>query len=399
MSEGRASKLAIVGAGVAGCTLAAQLSGQGWEPESFSLWEAGRGPGGRTATRRSRHDPFLQFDHGANLFNIGVQPPPAALTSLLRQGWTEPWEEPIALIDEAGELGLPDGSDPLLQGNTYRGKQGMETLCEGLLTMAGAKERATFNTLVRNVERLKDRWLLKSVDGSLLEEAERLVLTGTLLAHPRSRLTFGWPTPPLRAVAERLQDPGLHHALAAIAALRFEARSSLLLRLSPEEAANWQALPFRLLTFTPAAQLRWGLWRVSIQPLADGSCAVVAHSSATFAAEHLGIYGSRSAMARQLGLAPTAEQEQQVIGALSNSLDEVMGRWLHHHLSARAERQLMRWGAAFPLPPGLDLNLCWNTELQLGFCGDFMAAPGFGRVEGAMRSAEELARRLDGPKA
>jgi len=42
------------------------------------------------------------------------------------------------------------------------------------------------------------------------------------------------------------------------------------------------------------------------------------------------------------------------------------------------------------------MDLCWNEDLQLGFCGDFVAGVGFGRVEGAMRSAEALAGRLSG---
>ena len=45
---------------------------------------------------------------------------------------------------------------------------------------------------------------------------------------------------------------------------------------------------------------------------------------------------------------------------------------------------------------GLPRDLGWNADLKLGFCGDFMDGPGFGRVEGAMRSAEELAARLLG---
>ena len=198
----------------------------------------------------------------------------------------------------------------------------------------------------------------------------------------------------MQELAERIQNAALNHALASIAALRFEARSSLLLRLTPDHAADWLALPFRLLAFEPSAQQRWGLWRVCIQPQQDGSCAVVAHSNAIFAAEHIGIYGSRSAMARQLGLTATAEQEQTVIEALHASLMDVLSPWLSPQAPDGSERQLMRWGAAFPLQPALPKDLCWNDQLQLGFCGDFMAGPGFGRVEGAMQSAEELARRL-----
>ena len=54
----------------------------------------------------------------------------------------------------------------------------------------------------------------------------------------------------------------------------------------------------------------------------------------------------------------------------------------------------MRWGAAFPLPPGLPAPLQLCPASRLGFCGDFVAGPGFGRVEGALRSAEALATGL-----
>lgn len=272
----------------------------------------------------------------------------------------------------------------------------MAQLCEGLLHLTAGRVHPVFNTLVRSIEKSEDRWLLKDSAGDLLTEAENLVLTGTLLAHPRSRLTFGWPVPPLQELADELQDPGMNHAMAAVAALRFEARSSLLLWRSAGEAGDWLALPFRLLSLDPSAQQRWELWRVSIQPSVDGSIAVVAHSSATFAAEHLGIYGSRSAIARQLGLTPSLEQEQEVIRSLAGSLADLLQPWVPATAVEGGSRQLMRWGAAFPLQPGLPRELCWNGRLKLGFCGDFIAGPGFGRVEGAMRSAEQLANHLLG---
>ncbi len=384
---------------MAACSLAAQLAGSGDEPPGLSLWEAGRGPGGRTATRRSRREPALAIDHGASLFNIPSTPWPAVLPKLLEQGSVEPWLEPVAILNGSGELRFSGEEDPLLRGARFRGHGGMDQLCQGLLRLAGEGVEARFDTLVRDLDRRHDRWLLKDADGTLLAEAEGLVLTGTLLAHPRSRFTFGWPSPPLRVLAERLQDPGLNHALAAIAAQRFEARSTLLLRFPPEEAARWESLPFRLLAFEASAQQRWGLWRLFSQPLASGEWAVVVHSSATFAAEHLSVYGSRSAMARQLGLPPRPEEEQGVMQALADSLDEVLTPWFPRKPSDRGERQFMRWGAAFPHPRGLPPDLCWNHTLNLGFCGDFIDGPGFGRVEGAMRSAEQLAIQMRGPQS
>ncbi|MEA5413231.1 NAD(P)-binding protein, partial [Synechococcus sp. BA-120 BA3] len=90
-----APSVAVIGAGVAGCALAAGLRRGGWGG-SIVLREAGRGPGGRAATRRSRHDAGWQVNHGAPLFNLLDGPEPDLVAPLLAGGWIEPWREPAA---------------------------------------------------------------------------------------------------------------------------------------------------------------------------------------------------------------------------------------------------------------------------------------------------------------
>ena len=57
-------RVGIVGAGIAGLTLALRLSEAG---HSVALFDKGRGPGGRASTRRAEG---LNFDHGAQYFTV-----------------------------------------------------------------------------------------------------------------------------------------------------------------------------------------------------------------------------------------------------------------------------------------------------------------------------------------
>ena len=390
--------LAVVGAGVAGCALVAQLRRQGFRG-CIDIWETGRGPGGRASSRRSRRDPHLAINHGAPIMNICSSSAPELLEPLLAQASLQPWKGSLAMLQGESSLQL-NRSDAFSSGDLYRASNGMDGLAAGLLKLAvveGAPTvRSHFSTLVRHlVFQPGQGWQLLNQQGELIGEAQWLVLSGTLLAHPRTRLIFGWPEVPLKQAVQELGDLKLEHALTTLAGIRSEARSSLLAVLDTESARPWLALPFELLGFDAGAQQRWGLERVSIQRLDDGRCTVVAHSSDTFAADHLDVYGSRSAVAQMLGLPADSGREETVIAALGSALDQCLAPWLQGWRGFVPEDcQLMRWGAAFPVAPGMPAELMLCKQSQLGFCGDYIAGEGFGRIEGALRSGEILATKL-----
>ena len=382
--------LGIIGAGPAGCALAAALRLRGWGG-TITLLEIGRGPGGRASTRRSRSDPALVINHGAPLFNIRSAPEPHLLEPLRRGGWIEPFAGAIHSLDGAGGLG-PAIDDGFSDGALWQGRGGMEQLSRGLLAVAQGGAGITnlhSGSLVRHLEPQADGWVLADASAQPLLRCRWLVLSGTLLAHPRCQQVFGWSDVPLQTAAARLDDPTLRDACGALAAIGSQASSNLLLTLPPEQAQAWLQQPWRLLQLSPAAQERWGLRRVSLQPLGDQRCAVVAESTASFAARHLGVYGSRSSASQLLGAAPDASAETAVINQLEQALGDALG-----HPTDGADRHLMRWGAAFPQPPGLSPTQQLCPSSRIGFCGDAVAGPGFGRVEGALHSAENLAERL-----
>lgn len=397
MPRSGSGSVAVVGAGVAGCATVAQLRRAGFAGR-ISLWETGRGPGGRASTRRSRGDAGLAIDHGAPLLNIRSERSPELLAPLLEGGWITPWTGLMALLEGESRLhiGRPDA---LGVGSLYGGVDGMDGLCRGLLELGASGEQpgaeAHYGTLIRSLEcSSQGPWRLWDSHGELQGEADWLVLSSTLLAHPRSCLLFEWPDVPLVRAAAPLGDLQLDHALTTIAGIRAEARSNLLLLFDPEDALPWSSLPFSLVNFDPAAQQCWGLRRISIQPLPDGRCAVVAHSSDAFAADHLDVYGSRSAVARLLALPADAGREEDVIQALARAVMGCLAPWIDGLSLERASPQLMRWAAAFPLPPGLPRALQLCPLSRVGFCGDYLSGEGFGRIEGALRSAEQLSASL-----
>ena len=105
------------------------------------------------------------------------------------------------------------------------------------------------------------------------------MLSGTLLAHPRCQTVFGWDAVPLQQAAAQLNDPQLLEASAALATIASTASSNLLLNLSEASASTWKQQPWRLLQFSPEAQQRWGIRRVSQQAMADGHWGVVLKGS------------------------------------------------------------------------------------------------------------------------
>ena len=392
------SDLAIVGAGVAGCSLVTALRWRGWSG-SITLLESGRGPGGRAATRRSRIAADLRIDHGAPLFNLSTDTGVAALRPLLEAlqeaGWIRPCTAAIHSLDAQGQIGsAPD--EGFHQGELWQGCGGMDQLATGLLALGAAQAGDTqlrCSTVVRHLDPSPPGqapgWTLRAGDGTGLVRSRWLVLSGTLLTHPRSQQLFGWDGVPLQRAAAARPDPQLDQATAALARSTSSASSHLLLQLPAALASSWQEQPWRVLQFNPEAQQRWGLRRVTQQRQADGSVAVVAESSSAFADRHRDVYGSRSSAAQLLGAAPDPEAEAAVIEALNDALNDALGL-----PTAPADRQLMRWGAAFPQPPGLPAALQLCPSSHIGFCGDYVASAGFGRIEGALLSAHALAEQM-----
>ena len=369
--------LAIVGAGLAGCALTQCLGRSGFDGSTL-LIEAGRGPGGRASSRRHRSDPIWRLDHGAPALNF-TAPPQGAIAELLH-----PLLDQGVLVEEHRQLVWLDGAaqqiDGPPQGLSYAGSPTMASVCESLLAQAPGRHQSVFGCRLRWLERSSGRWLLANAERTELFAAKRLVLTGTLLAHPRSLAMLAWGEPPLRTAVPIGADPQLDAALQAIAGIEASVRWNWMLALP---AAQISDLP-RQVWLNDEAQQRWGIERLVLQLQSDGRLGLVVH----------GLDDGQS-ITPQSQPALLRHHEQR----LRSALPVLLQPWpqLQQALEQAESYGVMRWGAAVPTAGGLPAELQWCSKSSVGFAGDWIEGPGYGCGEGALRSAVALAEQLKLP--
>ena len=372
--------LAVIGAGLSGCALLARLKQLGFSG-SVALIEAGRGPGGRTATRRSRRDQGWSLDHGAPLINVsaGADDELAPLLEpLVRQGQLEPETRILKGLDGRGEWVNPP-QHPLLAGRLLRGVPEMAAVAAGLLALGPEDLQCHFGLRLRWIERRDGLWLLADSERSQVIAARRLVMSGNLLAHPRSLSMLAWPDVPLRSAVAVGEDDQLDQALASIAAIEATVRWNLMLSLPAPPLADWP----RMLWCLPEAQERWGLERLVFQPQASGRLGVVLHG---FDADEPITPESQPRLLQQ-----QEERQRAAWGELTAGWPGGSG-WANQAESLG----VMRWGASLPIKGSLPTRLQWCAASGVGFCGDWIDGPGYGRCEGALHSVLHLAEQLMG---
>lgn len=364
--------LAVIGAGLAGTGFAASLRQHDFDG-TILLLEAGRGPGGRSASRRRRDDPLWRLDHGAPCFSFS-QPPQGLLAALwnplIEQGIVQPDQGAVVGLSETGCLVDPP-AHPLLQGPRFRGVPTMASVPEALLQIAGLKTRGAFGERISGLRREKGWWHLSD-----RYRARSLVVTGNLLAHPRSLAMLGWRDVPLRSAVPPTVDPSLDAALKQIAQMRASVRWNLMLEFS----SCFNPVP-RQIWLTPAAQQKFGVERIVLHRQQDQRLGLVVHGLDD---------GSPITPASQPGL--LVEQESRQLDALN----KLLLPWpeLAQALPEARSLGVMRWGASQPLDFPLPTTLQWCEPSAVGFCGDWIEGPGFGMAEGALQSAVDLASRL-----
>jgi renalase len=156
------TRIAIIGAGISGLTLAAELAGQA----EVTLFEKARGVGGRMSTRYA--DPFY-FDHGTQFFTARTEAFQRFLAPLLASGLVAPWEGKVITFEAGGKI-----SDRLWFEPHYVATPNMNSLCKHM----AAGRAVTLGTEVAPLaEKTAEGWHLTDKEGKTLGQYDWVIST------------------------------------------------------------------------------------------------------------------------------------------------------------------------------------------------------------------------------
>ena len=318
---------AVIGAGIAGAACARMLTDNGW---AVTLFDAGRGPGGRSSTRRSEQ---WQFDHGAQYFTVRDARFGKQVADWITRGAAAPWDAELVSLRAGTHAPLAD------QPQRFVGVPGMSALASDLASHCTLRR----NVQVTSLEPDVGGWMVRTGEGP---GPGRFSTVAVATQPSQARLLLAdMPDLAQRAIGAQMQP-----CWATL--VGFQRRLPI-----PFDAA-----------FVEDSPLRW-IARDSSKPgrLAERDSWVL-HASPAWSE-------------RSLDLSGTAAQ-----GLMLEAFFSATGL----RPEAPAHVVAHRWRSARPVASG-PATSSFSSDLRVGVCGDWLAD---GRVEGAYLSGVHLAAQV-----
>lgn len=397
------SRIAVIGAGVAGCAFTNALLLKG-SPlcSKVHVFDGGRGPGGRSSTRKHKHHGSeYVFDHGAQYIGEPKTSEFEAILSKWRaeNGCVEEWKGSF------GVIGGDNNTQSQKEAPRYVGKPAMSSICSYMLDeVASTNLVCSFGAQVRAVKRASSPYWEVYEDG------------------PNNKFLgeFDWLVSADKANLKDIDNSDVQ-VFADKVAKHFENKPCLALMVAFHEKDSEQILSkFQFdgalldKKCAQADKLSW-IAKDSSKPgrvrdgKKKGSCYVL-HSTPEYAKEIItditqswGAEGSpkdvREAIAKaaeELLYSPFLDLIEDQLAMKRGSL-QIKPSFIKGH----------RWGAAFPSPSTkaeLDVDLAdgrgAHVDSSINFIavGDYLCTKdrGFARIEGATLSGVAAANALAG---
>jgi len=389
--------VAIIGGGIAGCAAARSLTLHDPTNANVTVYEIGRGPGGRASTRRTRSIPGLCINHGAPYADVCSLEGKELVRDL---GWRE-FTGRRGIVDSGSGVFAPCEEDEDVLCVTGANHE-MSDLASSLLLNMPITTR--YSSMIRSLSHTPSspngRWQLHDKAGTTLGSADYIIVAGSGIAHPRWTDTFGGE-PPLVAVAKNdVKDAVLDRALASIARQKADPILAVMFYCTGDTAARWLELGFHVANLHNNNNNNNNdiLSKIILQPNGDAECAVVLHSTIEFARANTGVYGSTSSAARVGDASSDSTREDLLIARMMQALSDIPGMPTAETTEGEGVVYgplLHRWGNAVPIGEPLAGDLTFCEASGVGFCGDYTETEGrMGSVEAALLSGNAIGERI-----
>lgn len=323
-------KIAIIGAGLSGLTLARKLKNSA----DITIFEKTHSVGGRMSTRISDN---YSFDHGAQYFSVKSNAFAKFLEPFRGNNTIEEWHPNIVEIGVKGQITPITWSQP-----RYIASPGMRKLCEALSDGLNIE-------FDRKVERIENR-----------EDGNWLILDGD-----QSHGPYDWvvTTAPSHQAAKLL--PVESSMQLALSAVQMKGCYALMLGFDHQFDIPWDAALRSTLPENSA--ISWVVVN-SNKPSRSHGFSILAQTSNDWADERLD------------------DNQDNIKAFLLRDLENLLGL----NLPPRAHESLHRWRYANVSRPA-NQDYLMDEVLHLAACGDWCL---HGKVEAAFLSAQALAKKL-----
>ena len=358
----------VVGAGISGCTFASSINKR-FPTASILLVEHGRRIGGRSTTRKSRKNKNLEFDHGLPSINLSDSISNdlfSFISPLINSNTLIDISNDILFINEFGSLNKQS-----VDGKTYRCLPFMINFSKEIINQSINPEKINFlfETLIKSIIRNNDLWEVKiNHEGHV--RAKNLILSSSLLAHPRCLNILNLNSIPLRDAFKVGTDNIVDSVIERIVKQEYIKRKNYILYVPYSKLLqkfNFKNLQVR---FSNVITNQLSYERIIFQRQLDGSIIIVLHCC----------YYDKLF--------------DRNLESIIQSLRVIFCKHkLFLDLFVNAQMiEKMDWRASQPLNNLLPNELQWSSTSKIGFCGDWFEFGDCGRVEAAMNSSISLSK-------
>ena len=229
-----------------------------------------------------------------------------------------------------------------------------------------------FETLVVDLKFNNDEWTLTTQNGYQFK-SKYIICTTNLLLHKRSLKILNIKQIPLRRAIPENKDKKIDALLSFLDKQSFVPRLTFLIYTDENYSyKDFYSKKYRYFYLNKSLENKYKFERVIFQLQDDNKLGIVVHT------KNIDLFNS------YIG-ANDEDFLKKIIFKNFNNLFERNSSV--NQLTCNEGISIMKWRASQPSGPSVPLSLQFSKKYKIGFCGDWFAGEGFGRIEGSILSA------------